>query len=218
MDYIVQIIINCILSYLIGSISGSMVLGKLKGVDIRKMGSGNAGGTNAFRTVGPLFALGVIFIDILKGYISVIYISQLNLMNAVSLSSNEVMNIACGISAVLGHVYPLYYNFKGGKGAGTLIGIIAALFPFKVLIYAVSSWIVVLVFTGYVGLGTIVAGITLAVNAYIIFSGTEFSEYIYFAISMALFIIFTHRTNIVRMLNGNENQFEKIMIIKKLFK
>ena len=218
MDYIVQIIINCILSYLIGSISGSMVLGKLKGVDIRKMGSGNAGGTNAFRTVGPLFALGVIFIDILKGYISVIYISQLNLMDAVNLSSNEVMNIACAISAVLGHVYPLYYNFKGGKGAGTLIGIIAALFPFKVLIYAVSSWIVVLVFTGYVGLGTIVAGITLAVNAYIIFSGTEFSEYIYFAISMALFIIFTHRTNIVRMLNGNENQFEKIMIIKKLFK
>ena len=218
MDYIVQIIINCILSYLIGSISGSMVLGKLKGVDIRKMGSGNAGGTNAFRTVGPLFALGVIFIDILKGYISVIYISQLNLMDAVNLSSNEVMNIACGMSAVLGHVYPLYYNFKGGKGAGTLIGIIAALFPFKVLIYAVSSWIVVLVFTGYVGLGTIVAGITLAVNAYIIFSGTEFSEYIYFAISMALFIIFTHRTNIVRMINGNENQFEKIMIIKKLFK
>ena len=218
MDYIVQIIINCILSYLIGSISGSMVLGKLKGVDIRKMGSGNAGGTNAFRTVGPLFALGVIFIDILKGYISVIYISQLNLMDAVNLSSNEVMNIACAISAVLGHVYPLYYNFKGGKGAGTLIGIIAALFPFKVLIYAVSSWIVVLVFTGYVGLGTIVAGITLAVNAYIIFSGTEFSEYIYFAISMALFIIFTHRTNIIRMLNGNENQFEKIMIIKKLFK
>ena len=218
MDYIVQIIINCILSYLIGSISGSMVLGKLKGVDIRKMGSGNAGGTNAFRTVGPLFALGVIFIDILKGYISVIYISQLNLMDAVNLSSNEVMNIACGMSAVLGHVYPLYYNFKGGKGAGTLIGIIAALFPFKVLIYAVSSWIVVLVFTGYVGLGTIVAGITLAVNAYIIFSGTEFSEYIYFAISMALFIIFTHRTNIIRMLNGNENQFEKIMIIKKLFK
>ena len=118
----------------------------------------------------------------------------------------------------LGHVFPVWINFKGGKGAGTLIGIIAALFPFKMLIYAVSSWILVLVFTGYVGLGTIVAGITLAVNTYIIFSGTEFSEYIYFAVSMALFIIFTHRTNIVRMLNGNENQFEKIMIIKKLFK
>ena len=218
MEHIFQISINCILSYLIGSISGSMILGKLKGVDIRKMGSGNAGGTNAFRTVGPLFALGVVFIDILKGYISVIYISKLNFIYEPTISSNEIMNIACGISAVLGHVYPIYYNFKGGKGAGTLIGIIAALFPLKSLIYAISSWIVVLVFTGYVGLGTIIAGITLAINAYIIFVGTEFSEYIYFAILMAVFIIFTHRSNILRMFSGNENQFEKVMIFKKLFR
>tara|TARA_B100001094_G_scaffold40277_1_gene34937 strand:+ start:964 stop:1620 length:657 start_codon:yes stop_codon:yes gene_type:complete len=218
MNYGFQIIINCILSYLIGSISGSMVLGNLKGIDIRKMGSGNAGGTNAFRTVGPFFALGVIIIDILKGYISVIYISQLNFMNYSIISSNEIMNIVCGISAVLGHVYPVYYNFKGGKGAGTLIGIIAALFPFKSLMYAILSWIIILIFTGYVGLGTIIAGITLALNAYVIFVGTEFSEYIYFAFLMAIFIIFTHRENILRMLNGNENKFEKIMIFKKFRK
>jgi glycerol-3-phosphate acyltransferase PlsY len=218
MDYGLQIIINCILSYLIGSISGSMVLGNLKGIDIRKMGSGNAGGTNAFRTVGPFFALGVIIIDILKGYISVIYISQLNFMNYSIIGLNEIMNITCGISAVLGHVYPLYYNFKGGKGAGTLIGIIAALFPFKSLMYAILSWIIILIFTGYVGLGTIIAGITLALNAYVIFVGTEFSEYIYFAFLMAIFIIFTHRENILRMLNGNENKFEKIMIFKKFSK
>ena len=218
MNYGFQIIINCILSYLIGSISGSMVLGNLKGIDIRKMGSGNAGGTNAFRTVGPFFALGVIIIDILKGYISVIYISQLNFMNYSIIGSNEIMNIVCGISAVLGHVYPLYYNFKGGKGAGTLIGIIAALFPFKSLMYAILSWIIVLIFTGYVGLGTIIAGITLALNAYVIFVGTEFSEYIYFAFLMAIFIVFTHRENILRMLNCNENKFEKIMIFKKFRK
>ncbi len=218
MNYGFQIIINCILSYLIGSISGSMVLGNLKGIDIRKMGSGNAGGTNAFRTVGPFFALGVIIIDILKGYISVIYISQLNFMNYSIIGLNEIMNITCGISAVLGHVYPLYYNFKGGKGAGTLIGIIAALFPFKSLMYAILSWIIILIFTGYVGLGTIIAGITLALNAYVIFVGTEFSEYIYFAFLMAIFIIFTHRENILRMLNGNENKFEKIMIFKKFRK
>ena len=218
MNYGFQIIINCILSYLIGSISGSMVLGNLKGIDIRKMGSGNAGGTNAFRTVGPIFALGVIIIDILKGYISVIYISQLNFMNYSIIGSNEIMNIVCGISAVLGHVYPLYYNFKGGKGAGTLIGIIAALFPFKSLMYAILSWIIILIFTGYVGLGTIIAGITLALNAYVIFVGTEFSEYIYFAFLMAIFIVFTHRENILRMLNGNENKFEKIMIFKKFRK
>ena len=218
MNYGFQIIINCILSYLIGSISGSMVLGNLKGIDIRKMGSGNAGGTNAFRTVGPIFALGVIIIDILKGYISVIYISQLNFMNYSIIGSSEIMNIVCGISAVLGHVYPVYYNFKGGKGAGTLIGIIAALFPFKSLMYAILSWIIILIFTGYVGLGTIIAGITLALNAYVIFVGTEFSEYIYFAFLMAIFIVFTHRENILRMLNGNENKFEKIMIFKKFRK
>ena len=218
MNYGFQIIINCILSYLIGSISGSMVLGNLKGIDIRKMGSGNAGGTNAFRTVGPIFALGVIIIDILKGYISVIYISQLNFLNYSIIGSSEIMNIICGISAVLGHVYPIYYNFKGGKGAGTLIGIIAALFPFKSLMYAILSWIIVLIFTGYVGLGTIIAGITLALNAYVIFVGTEFSEYIYFAFLMAIFIVFTHRENILRMLNGNENKFEKIMIFKKFRK
>ncbi len=218
MNYGFQIIINCILSYLIGSISGSMVLGNLKGIDIRKMGSGNAGGTNAFRTVGPIFALGVIIIDILKGYISVIYISQLNFLNYSIIGSSEIMNIICGISAVLGHVYPIYYNFKGGKGAGTLIGIIAALFPFKSLMYAILSWIIILIFTGYVGLGTIIAGITLALNAYVIFVGTEFSEYIYFAFLMAIFIVFTHRENILRMLNGNENKFEKIMIFKKFRK
>ena len=218
MNYGFQIIINCILSYLIGSISGSMVLGNLKGIDIRKMGSGNAGGTNAFRTVGPFFASGVIIIDILKGYISVIYISQLNFLNYSIIGSNEIMNIVCGISAVLGHVYPVYYNFKGGKGAGTLIGIIAALFPFKSLMYAILSWIIILIFTGYVGLGTIIAGITLALNAYVIFVGTEFSEYIYFAFLMAIFIVFTHRENILRMLNGNENKFEKIMIFKKFRK
>ena len=218
MNYGFQIIINCILSYLIGSISGSMVLGNLKGIDIRKMGSRNAGGTNAFRTVGPFFALGVIIIDIFKGYISVIYISQLNFINYSIIGSNEIMNIVCGISAVLGHVYPVYYNFRGGKGAGTLIGIIAALFPLKSLIYAILSWIIILIFTGYVGLGTIIAGITLALNAYVIFVGTEFSEYIYFAFLMAIFIVFTHRENILRMLNGNENKFEKIMIFKKFRK
>ena len=123
-----QGIINILLSYLIGSISGSIVLGKLRGIDIRTMGSGNAGGTNAFRTVGAFFALGVIIVDIFKGVISVLFISQFNL----SINANiELITIGCAIAAVLGHVYPIYYKFKGGKGAGTLIGIIAVLFPFQ---------------------------------------------------------------------------------------
>ena len=213
-----QIFINMILSYLVGSISGSMILGKIKGIDIRTMGSGNAGGTNAFRTVGPIFALGVIIIDILKGYIAVTYISQLNFLGFNSQISIETINIICGIGAVLGHVYPIYYNFKGGKGAGTLIGIVAALFPIQCLLYAILSWVIIIVITGFVGLGTIIAGITLAFSAYYFLLGTDMIEYIYFAFTMAIFVLFTHRTNIIRMMQGNENQFQKVMLFNFFLK
>ena len=209
-----QEIINIILSYLIGSVSGSMVLGYLKGIDIRNMGSGNAGGTNAFRTVGASFALGVIAIDILKGIVAVLFISQISFINLSFNISNELLEICCAVGAVLGHVYPIYYNFKGGKGAGTLIGIIGVLFP-QCIIYALFAWFVTLVLTGYVGLGTMIAGLVLSISAYIL---DVSNIYFNFSILMSLFIIFTHRSNIMRMLKGEENKFEKIMIFKKIFK
>ena len=108
-----QIFLNIIFSYLLGSISGSMVLGKIKGIDIREMGSGNAGGTNAFRTVGPLFAIGVVIIDILKGYVAVQCISGFDFWNIYDSNNIPLMKITCGVGAVLGHVYPIYYSFKG---------------------------------------------------------------------------------------------------------
>ncbi len=206
-----QEIINIILSYLVGSISGSMVLGYLKGIDIRKMGSGNAGGTNAFRTVGAVFALGVITVDILKGILAVIFISKLNFLGNYSFLNSNIVEICCAIAAVLGHVYPIYYNFKGGKGAGTLIGIIGVLFP-ECIIYALLAWFITLIFTGYVGLGTMIAGITLSASAYIL--GVS-NIHFYFSLLMSAFIVFTHRSNIRRMIKGNENRFEKIMIFKR---
>ena len=206
-----QEIINILLSYLIGSISGSMVLGYIKGIDIRKMGSGNAGGTNAFRTVGPVFALGVILIDIFKGVVAVLLISKLSFISNLSFFSIEINEVFCAIAAVLGHVYPIYYNFKGGKGAGTLIGIIGVLFP-QCIIYALLSWFIILVTTGFVGLGTIIAGVVLSLSAF--FLGVNYI-YLIFSICMSLFIIFTHRSNIQRMLRSEENRFEKIMFFKK---
>ena len=207
-----QTLINILLSYLIGSISGSMVLGKLKGIDIRKMGSGNAGGTNAFRTVGAIFALGVIFIDILKGVVAVLYVSQLNFISMYSLNiSNEIIHIVCAIAAVLGHVYPIYYNFKGGKGAGTLIGIIGVLFP-QCIVYALLGWLITLMFSGFVGLATMIAGLVLVITAFLF---KIHYIYFYFSILMALFIIFTHRSNIKRMIDGTENRFKKIMLFKR---
>jgi len=201
-------IIRIILSYLIGSISGSMLMGKLRGVDIRTMGSGNAGGTNAFRTQGAIFALSVIVVDIAKGFVATFYISG-------DFGQGSLLGILCGISTVLGHVYPVYYNFKGGKGAGTLVGILIGLYPFGLLI-AFSVWLFVLVLTGYVGLSTMLAGISFPMIIYVEnFMGGLNSTIGSFSIIMALFLVFTHRSNISRMLQGNENRFKKVMIFKK---
>ena len=210
-----NIFIITVLSYLVGSISGSMVLGKLKGVDIRTMGSGSAGGTNAFRSIGLLFALGVVIVDILKGYISVVYISELSFFINNPAIILEYKQVICGIAAVLGHVYPIYYKFKGGKGAGTLIGIVGALFP-QAMLSSLLSWIISLVCTGYVGFSTMFAGIVLSTTVFFIPNIPDI--YFYFSLLMTLFIIFTHRSNIIRMIEGNENRFEKIMLFKNLFK
>ena len=126
----------------------------------------------------------------------------------------ELIEVSCAIAAVLGHVYPIYYNFKGGKGAGTLIGIIGVLFP-QCILYELLSWILTLIFTGYVGLGTMIAGLVLSISAYLFNVSTI---YFYFSILMSFFIIFTHRSNIQRMLRGEENRFEKIMVFKKKIK
>ena len=201
-------IIKIIFSYLVGSISGSMLMGKFRGIDIRTMGSGNAGGTNAFRTQGTIFALTVVVIDIAKGYLATYYISG-------DFGQGSHLGVLCGIAAVLGHVYPVYYNFKGGKGAGTLVGILIGLYPFGLLV-AFSVWLIILVLTGYVGLSTMLAGISFPIIIYYEnFMGGLNSTIGSFSIIMALFLVFTHRSNIVRMLQGNENRFEKVMVFRK---
>ena len=203
-----EIILRIVLSYFVGSISGGMVMGKFRGVDIREMGSGNAGGTNAFRTQGTVFGLVVIIIDILKGYFSTYYISG-------DMGLGTSMALVCGIACVLGHVYPIYYGFKGGKGAGTLVGVLIGLYPFGLLV-AFFMWMIILILTGYVGLSTMVAGVCFPVVVYYYFPGGLSTPIGIFASIMSIFLIFTHRGNIVRMIKGNENRFEKVMIIKRL--
>ena len=203
-------IIRIIISYLIGSISGSMIIGKFKKVDIRSMGSGNAGGTNAFRTQGSLFALGVITIDIFKGFAATYYIG----MGYGEISS---LSLICGFASVMGHIYPIYHGFKGGKGAGTLIGVLLALpLPTLIVPSLILIWIGVLILSGYVGLGTIITSICFPLYLYL--TNNTYHELIIFSIICSLLIIYTHRSNIVRMYQGNENQFEKMMVLKKIFK
>ena len=147
-------------AYLLGSISGSMVMGKFKNVDIRKMGSGNAGGTNAFRTQGILFALPVVLIDIGKGFIAAEYFHSLNFLNTTAFIDSS--HLIFGSAAVIGHCYPIFHNFKGGKGAGTAMGVLISIFP-NTLLPALIVWILSLILTGFVGLSTILASITVSI-------------------------------------------------------
>ena len=210
-DFIARILI----SYLLGSISGGMVLGRLNGVDIRNMGSGNAGGTNAFRTMGAKFAAGVLLIDVVKGFIAVHFVPLLNIGELIPGSEVGVgfLPIACGCGVVLGHVYPVYYKFKGGKGAGTMVGVLLALFPIGLAI-CLTAWGIGLILTGYVGFSTIMGGIALPICTTLFYEGGLAGPFGKFSIIICLLIIFTHRSNIIRMVQGTENRFEKAMIFR----
>ena len=206
-----SVILIAISSYLIGSISGGVIVGKIRNTDIRQKGSKAAGATNAFRTMGTIFALTVLIIDIYKGYFVVEYIPIL--LN----NDTDAIKALAGIMCILGHAYPLYFKFKGGKGVGTALGALIAFPAILPLIgIAFASWIVILIITGYVGLSSILATLSVPI-LYILTKQIICDELGISSLIISLFIIFTHRENIKRMINGTENRFEKVMI-KNLFK
>jgi len=209
-----ELIIKLGLSYLIGSASGSVLLGILKGIDIRNLGSGNAGGTNAFRTQGAAFATGVLFIDIMKGFISAKFISAINLPIFSGTLDPNLLIILCGIAAILGHVYPIYHGFRGGKGAGAAVGMVFAI-SWPTISLAILLWLVILLLTGFVGLGTMLGSISLIYFAHYFKDAINNPYFLPFTVLLSLFIIYTHRSNIKRMLDGTENCFEKAMIFRK---
>ena len=183
--------VKFLLSYFIGSILGSSLMGKIYGgVDIRTMGSGNAGGTNALRTQGWAFALGVIIVDVGKGAIAAGLIPGMNIpfIPEDPEVSRTGMIFCCAIASVMGHVWPMWYQFHGGKGAATLIG--------------------------FVGLATICAGLFTPIYLLITQSSLDGPLFAY-CISIALYLIYTHRSNIHRMKEGTEHKNEKMMIFHR---
>jgi len=195
------------LAYLLGSVLGSLVVGQLRGgIDIRKLGSGNAGGTNALRTQGKIFAFWVMVIDVGKGVLPVMIFPTLDIpgIGLDPALSREVVAYAAGFGAVLGHVYPLWYDFKGGKGGATAAGILCVVAP-SLALPVILFWFAVIVVTGFVGLATMGAATGAAV--YIGLTGLP-DEYRLFvlAVMIAALIIFTHRANIQRMCQGTEDR------------
>ena len=204
------LIIKIILSYLLGSVSGSLLLGKFRKVDIRGQGSGNAGGTNAFRTQGLVFGLVVVIIDVGKGFIAARWISSMDFGGSLPAVEPVFLMMICGFAAVLGHCFPIWHGFRGGKGAATLAGALIVIEPWLLLPLAIT-WLLTLVMTGYVGLSTVFAGFSLVPAAWWLNNNVL----MIFSAILALFLLFTHRENMRRLRNGTENRFERIRILSR---
>lgn len=205
-----------LLAYLLGSVSGSLLIGKLKGgVDIRQMGSGNAGGTNALRTQGKMFAFGVLIIDVGKGYISAALIPVLAIAGLAEdpAVGREWLVMACSSAAVIGHCYPFWYGFHGGKGAATLIGTLAFVQP-VILLPVIAVWLLVVMSSGFVAVATIMAGFSAPV--YLLLTGQAANQpLLALAVSMALFLLYTHRENIRRLKAGAETRVGQLAIFRR---
>jgi glycerol-3-phosphate acyltransferase PlsY len=200
----------CVLTaYLLGSVSGSLLLGRLRQVDIRTLGSGNAGGTNALRTQGWKFALGVVLIDVGKGALAAGVVP--GMAPLFGGAQTELLGLCCGVAAVVGHCFPAWHGFRGGKGAATSIGALLVIHPLLVL-PILAVWVVVLLATGYVGLATVLAGFALVPAAWCMDAPREL---LVFVTLLALFMGFTHRGNIRRLLRGEELRFERARLLRR---
>lgn len=182
-------IIGC---YFIGNISPAILIGKLCGVEIRKEGSGNAGTTNVLRVLGKKAAIATLLIDILKGVFAVLIGRWLG---------GENLAMLCGLAAFLGHIWPLVFGFRGGKGVATGIGIILTVKPELGLLVAVVA-ITVIAITKRVSAGSVIAAIVFPIAAY--FMDTQ---YVLWALIMALIVLIKHDKNIRRLIKGEEPKF-----------
>jgi acyl phosphate:glycerol-3-phosphate acyltransferase len=208
-----ELAVKSLLAYLLGAVIGALVLGLLRGVDIRTMGSGNAGGTNALRTQGRVFGAGVFIIDVLKGVIAVAYIPPL-FLPGIGIDADlprPWLAAACGAAAAVGHVYPVWFDFRGGKGAATMAGVIAAMAPW-LLAPMLLAWIAVLAMTGYVGLATMCAGLAAAVS--VGWRAPQNTPLLVFTLAMTAFVIFTHRGNVARMRAGTESRLTRLWLLR----
>ncbi len=197
------IFILLVLAYLLGSIPTSVWVGKkFYGIDVREYGSGNAGATNTFRVLGWKAGLPVFIFDMFKGFAAVTLVAFLDVPHA----SNTFISyqLAFGAAAVLGHIFPVFAQFKGGKGVATLLGVVIALSPIPAIMAFIIFVIVLLLFK-YVSLGSIIAGISYPLIIWFVFPSNPIVLKIA-SVVMAISLILTHRKNIIRLINGTESK------------
>lgn len=206
MDTLLKILI----AYLLGSLVGSLLVGRLRGVDIRTQGSGNAGGTNALRTQGLWFALPVIVIDIGKGWLAAAVVPFMTLPGLAAGAPPLWLSAACAAAATVGHVYPVFHGFRGGKGAATLVGAVAGLAP-TALPLLLLLWLAVVMVLGFVSLATMLTAGVLPLVLLTV-GAVPRGPLLLFSLAMAAFVVYTHRSNIARLRAGTEPRARRLWL------
>ncbi len=207
---LILIISGVVISYLIGSMPTALWVGKaFYGIDIREHGSGNSGATNTFRVLGKKAGTFVLVIDVLKGLTAA---SLVRYLYFIDIGSVKYVNfqLLFGLISVIGHIFPLYANFKGGKGIATLLGMIIGIHYLSALVCFVL-FLVILFSTRYVSLSSILAAVAFPLIAIVIYKNEE-PFFVAFGIAAAVMVVLTHQKNIVRLVAGSEN---KAKLLKK---
>ncbi|MEW5826968.1 MAG: glycerol-3-phosphate 1-O-acyltransferase PlsY [Candidatus Bipolaricaulota bacterium] len=205
-----------VVAYLIGGFPTSVVLGRLcRGMDVRQHGSGNAGATNAWRVLGWRIGLVVLLLDAAKGAVASTLLPRL--AGTASPVPNGVAAVVCGLAAVVGHVYPIYLRFRGGKGVATGAGMLAALAPLPVAL-AVGGFAIVVIATGWISLGSLVAAWLVPVFVAVWPSSSDAASHAVLlgvTAALAAFLTLTHRANVRRLLRGEERRFPSLQIWRR---
>ncbi|HTD99952.1 MAG TPA: glycerol-3-phosphate 1-O-acyltransferase PlsY [Mucilaginibacter sp.] len=196
-----------ILAYLFGSIPTAVWIGKaFYGIDVREYGSGNAGATNTFRVLGKKAGIPVMLIDILKGFTATNLAFFIGVSTTGGPHSNYVSyQLALGIAAVMGHLFPVFAGFRGGKGIATLFGMVLAV-NLSAALLCVIAFIIVLLITRYVSLGSIVGGFTYLIGVTFFYNKYTNNLVVIFGMCICLLILVTHQKNIERLLKGRESK------------
>lgn len=205
----INLLLYLLLAYLLGSFPSAVVFGKVfKGVDVRDFGSKNAGATNTFRVLGKQIGIPVLIVDIAKGFFS----TQLANLTDLNVERSEfvIFQILLGTIAVVGHIFPLFAGFRGGKGVATLFGMVISINPYAALLSCLV-FLIILILTHYVSLSSIIASLAFCVIV-IVFHGENRTAMIVFSVLQLILLLFTHRANLKRINQGEEN---KVYLYKK---
>jgi glycerol-3-phosphate acyltransferase PlsY len=197
-----------VLSYLIGSFPAGYIAGRIAGIDIRTVGSGNVGATNVLRALGKRFGYPVFLIDFAKGVVAVVLAHLIAKHGGFGEKAIEIAGTLAGICAVLGHSFPLWLKFRGGKGVATSIGVLFALMPLAAAIMC-AVWLVTFEIGRYVSLASVVASVALPISvaAMFFFKRLNTPVLLYFSICLAAVVVIRHRSNLSRLAKGTEPRF-----------